>query len=370
MERPVEKISAPGLEVMTVRRPTYDKHFITAHPTNEDDPYSMFEAVAAFTKSRHAHIVSQFIFGGSDLIGTGVPEAERYNGYRDWPVTWIHGSGESGAKLSGTQALAITGPIDTIWMDGEALGSVIEDEHARYCLLGDVRPRNTEQSRSEQTAETFRRMEEALQQAGMSFLNVVRTWIYLDRILDWYDDFNVVRNGFFEEHDVYRNLVPASTGIGVANPQGAALVTDVMAIQPKDDKLRIQAVPSPLQCPALDYKSSFSRAIEIEMPQYRKLCVSGTASIEPGGKTVHVGDVDKQVQLTMEVIGAILESRRMDWKDTTRAIAYFKDIKDAPVYHRYCSENGIPPLPVALAHADVCRDELLFELELDAVQCS
>ena len=153
MDPSLEKISAPGLEVMTVRRPTYDKHFITAHPTDEDDPYSMFEAVAAFTRSKHAHIVSQFIFGGSDLVGFGVPEAERYNGYRDWPVTWIHGHGKSGARLSGTQALAITGPINTIWVDGEAMGSVIEDEDARYCLLGDVRPRDLEQSRPDQARE-------------------------------------------------------------------------------------------------------------------------------------------------------------------------------------------------------------------------
>jgi hypothetical protein len=69
----------------------------------------------------------------------------------------------------------------------------------------------------------------------------------------------------------------------------------------------------------------------------------------------------------MEVVHAILRSREMDWKDTTRAIAYFKDMKHLPLFERYCQEHNMADLPVAIAHGDICREELLFELELDAV---
>jgi len=51
----------------------------------------------------------------------------------------------------------------------------------------------------------------------MDFSHVARTWLYLDNLLDWYDDFNVVRTSFFRKHDVFRGLVPASTGIGGSN---------------------------------------------------------------------------------------------------------------------------------------------------------
>ena len=67
------------------------------------------------------------------------------------------------------------------------------------------------------------------------------------------------------------------------------------------------AVPSPLQCPALDYGSSFSRAVELVAGDHRRLFVSGTASISPEGHTLHVGDVDAQVARTMEVVEAMLE---------------------------------------------------------------
>ena len=100
---------------------------------------------------------------------------------------------------------------------------------------------------------------------------------------------------------------------------------------------------------------------------HRRLYISGTASIEPGGATAHVGDVDKQIDLTMDVVEAILESRDMGWSDTTRAAAYFKDVESIPAFASYCRAKGLPPLPVAIAHSDICRDDLLFEIEMDAV---
>jgi hypothetical protein len=57
----------------------------------------------------------------------------------------------------------------------------------------------------------------------------------------------------------------------------------------------------------------------------------------------------------------------MDWKDVSRAIAYFKNMEDAPLLDLYCKKNNLPALPIAIAHGDICRDDLLFEIEADAV---
>ncbi|HUW30685.1 MAG TPA: hypothetical protein VM223_03670, partial [Planctomycetota bacterium] len=162
--------------------------------------------------------------------------------------------------------------------------------------------------------------------------------------------------------------VPPSTGVGVDNPAGAALIADVLAIQPRTDRVCIEAVPSPLQCPALDYKSSFGRAAEVVFPSHRVLYVSGTASIDSAGKSAYVGDIHKQIQLTMDVVHAILQSRKMEWGDSARAVAYFKDIDDTGVFGDFCRNNGLAELPVVPAHADICRDDLLFEFEVDAVK--
>ena len=112
------------------------------------------------------------------------------------------------------------------------------------------------------------------------------------------------------------------------------------------------------------------RAVEIDQPGSRLLTISGTASIEPGGETVHLDDTKKQIELTMEVVHEILKSRNMDWEDTARAIAYFKDDSEAYMLEEYCIENNLPELPVAISHADVCRHDLLFEIELDAVKAN
>jgi hypothetical protein len=80
-----------------------------------------------------------------------------------------------------------------------------------------------------------------------------------------------------------------------------------------------------------------------------------------------VGDVENQIALTMEVVGAILQSRRMSWADTSRAIAYFKDIEDAPLLDEYRRRKHLPHIPIAVAHGDICRGDLLFEIEIDAV---
>jgi enamine deaminase RidA (YjgF/YER057c/UK114 family) len=258
-------------------------------------------------------------------------------------------------------------PVKSLEYEQETVGMYFEDEYAEYCILGDVRPSNVSVSRELQTRETFEKIECILGMIGMDFSNVVRTWMYLDRLLEWYGPFNRVRTRFFEERGVFDRLVPASTGIGVCNPAGAALITDAFAVKPKDTSITIEEVESPMQCSATDYKSSFSRAVEIGYPDYRRLMISGTASITPDGKTAHLDDTKSQIELTMEVVQAILKSRDMDWEETTRAICYFKDMRDAPLYTRYCRENNLPKFPVALAHADVCRDDLLFEIELDTL---
>lgn len=143
---------------------------------------------------------------------------------------------------------------------------------------------------------------------------------------------------------------------------------DVLAVQPKTDQLKIQVIPSPLQNPALNYKSSFSRAVELVYPTHKSVLISGTASIDPAGKTVYQDNPEKQISLTLDVVKAILVSRGMGWGDLFRGIAYFKDMDYLPLYRAIAAELGIPRFPLAVSHADVCRHDLLFEIEVDAVQ--
>ena len=246
------------------------------------------------------------------------------------------------------------------------VGTVFETSDAVYCYLEQIVPRDIGASPGEQTLDIFLQIEEGVRLAGMNFSNVIRTWFFLNKILDWYDEFNQARTPFLEARGRFEHLVPASTGVGMRNLFGAAGVAGALAVTPKRDGVGIFEVASPMQCPALDYRSSFSRAVEIDRDGHRELYVSGTASIEPGGQTVYLEDVHRQIGLSMDVVAAILESRNMTWHDCTRAIAYNTDKNNSSNFREYLRERGLERLPVTLMHADICRSDLLFEIELEA----
>jgi enamine deaminase RidA (YjgF/YER057c/UK114 family) len=254
--------------------------------------------------------------------------------------------------------------------NGHTVGICYEDAYAEYCLLTGVLPPDLSASRPDQTTAVFEGIEDALKDAGMTFDNVARTWLYMDKILEWYDPFNRARDAFFRARNVYDKLVPASTGIGSANLCGSAITACAIALKPKGGNVKVEAVPSPLQCAALQYGSSFSRAVEIATPEYKTLLISGTASIEPGGATAYVDDVEKQIQLTMDVVEAILVSRGMGWSDTTRAVMYLKKPEYMKPWQAWLQARGLTAMPLITVEADVCRDDLLVELELDAVKAT
>jgi len=365
----ITRTKAAGLDIVSLARPGLVEYYITACPARGKSQFSMFESVANFVKDVDATIVTQDVFGPCKYHRDGMFAMKAVNGSVNWPVAWVEGDGYVADALTGTQVYAISGTaVEPIVVDGRHVGAIYEDNDAKYCLLGDISSKNHKAPRFQQAYETFERMEAALLSAGMDFSHVVRTWLYATKILEWYGDLNKARDQFFRERGVFEGLVPASTGIGVFNPAKAAVVADVFAVKPKTENVQIEKIASPLQCAALDYKSSFSRAVEVRVPDHTTLLISGTASIQPGGKTAHTGNLAKQIDLTMQVVYAILESRGMGWGDVSRAAAYFKDIKEAPMLYKYYNENKISIPPIAIAHADICRDDLLFEIELDAIK--
>ncbi len=363
MDKSVVK-TGRSLQIVEFPHDGVTAHFITAQAT-EETMHSVVDQVTAEMAARNARIAFQYVFGGRKFYPKAVSAIEKL----DWPLTLLHGDACSGSTITGTQFIALSGAELHPVMDGDRkVGNWYDTDDARYCLLGDLRADDLSLGREAQAQAVFEKMETLLKQADMEFTDIARTWLYLNHLLEWYDEFNVVRTNFFKEKGTFDKMVPASTGIGAGTAAGEEMVAALLAVKPKHDGVKVFPVASPLQCPALDYKSSFARAVEIDQPGSRLLTISGTASIEPGGKTVHLGNTEKQIELTMEVVHEILKSRDMDWENTARAIAYFKDDSEAHLLEKYCLEHNLPELPVAISHADVCRHDLLFEIELDAVK--
>ncbi len=352
------------VDICSFSRPSGDTHYMTARAEADGEPGAAFRELGEAARDREAIVVSQTVFGDSRYCGEGMAAIESAFGKVDWPITWLDGGP---AKL-GTQITALTGITVNRIRHGEVvLGSEFEDEFARYCFFGNMRSQDSTAARRQQVLDTFKMMEQVLDEVGMGFDHVVRTWLYIDSILDWYDELNEARTEFFEQHQVFSHMMPASTGIGVPNRHGTALVAECIGVQAKGGTVDVHEVESPLQCAASDYRSSFSRAAEAVLPDHRRLYVSGTASIGEEGDTVYLGQIEAQIGRTMEVVQAILESRGMNWENLSRGVAYFRDIADLPVFSRYCEEHGIPQGVLLETEAVVCRDDLLFELEANAI---
>ncbi len=365
----IERSCAPGLHEVRARRNGIEEIFVTASREDHAAPEAMFARVAKTLERRGARPLSQEVFGiPRDVVG--LPALRASLGEPRWPVTWVEDGAENLGGIGGTQVWAVAGcDVSAHECGGDVVGCVFEDAFARYGVIGGMVPPDAEASPYDQAAAVFDRMQSTLHALDMDFRDVVRTWFYNRRILEWYGPFNQARTAFFNRLELFHAVVPASTGIGGCNPAGAALTAHAFAVRPKHAGVRAFAVPSPLQCPAIEYGSAFSRALEVATPDgARRLTVSGTASIAPEGATQYVGDIDAQIARTMEVVEAILQERGMEWSDVTRAIAYFKDGTQTPPFRRYCESQGLAQLPVLCVHQDVCRDDLLFEVEADSMK--
>lgn len=345
--------------MVTLERGGLQERFISVR-RNGSDALAIFDDFPPAS----GNLAAQLVFGGC-----GFHDAARARmAGAGWPLLWVQGDVCSGTHVAGVQALALDGiPLRRVTLADRVVGSFWSDADADYCLLAGLLPTELQADRSAQTRTCFEQMETALKTVGMDFSHVVRTWLFLDNLLDWYGEFNAARTAFFQARGVFGRLIPASTGIGAGNPLGAALAAGALAIRPKHNGVSIREVASPLQGPATAYRSSFSRAVEVDFPDRRLLIISGTASIAPAGQSLYAGDVGQQIQHTLDVVAAILKSRGMGWEHTARAVGYFQNFHDLPLFEACCRARHMPPLPLAPAHATVCRRDLLFELELDAV---
>lgn len=126
---------------------------------------------------------------------------------------------------------------------------------------------------------------------------------------------------------------------------------------------------------AYDYPrpSSFSRGLRIELGNYSLILISGTASVDENGKTVHEGNLRAQCWRTYRNITGLLKSEGATWRDVVRATCYLRDIerdyKDFnEVRTAFFTWLGLDPLPASTGiQARLCRESLLVEIEAIAI---
>lgn len=119
--------------------------------------------------------------------------------------------------------------------------------------------------------------------------------------------------------------------------------------------------------------SSFSRGMRIDLNGLTILLISGTASIDEHGVSVHIGDFRAQLRRTYDNITGLLASEGCTWHDIVRTTCYLRDIdRDYEAFNeertKFFAEQGLDPLPASTGiQAHLCRPELLIEIEAIAM---
>jgi enamine deaminase RidA (YjgF/YER057c/UK114 family) len=119
--------------------------------------------------------------------------------------------------------------------------------------------------------------------------------------------------------------------------------------------------------------SSFSRGLRLDIKGVTILLISGTASIDENGLTVHEGDFRAQTLRTYHNITNLLAAEGATWKDIVRTTCYLRDIeRDYAAFNevrtKFFEELGLDPLPASTGiQAILCRPDLLVEMEAMAI---
>ena len=243
----------------------------------------------------------------------------------------------------------------------------------------------------QQAEEAFAALGKVLGAVHASFADVVRVWLYQGGIVEVeegverYRELNRARTDFFENYDFNANplakqqighaIYPASTGIGTLEH---GLVTTSLSVQTDREDVEILSLENPQQTSAFDYPKEYSikspkfaRAMAIRIGDHLTTWVSGTASIV-NSETVHIGDAAGQTEQTLDNIEKLISAEnfaRQGWADAGATLAdlakirvYVKHLEDYQKCREVC-ERRLGQIPAIYAQADVCRPDLLVEIE-------
>lgn len=306
------------------------------------------------------------------------------------PVTTFVVQPPCGGAALGVELWAAGGAGVTVKRFGPDLLSV-ESEGIRWVYCGGIgSAKRAEAGPYAEAMSDFRLMERRLVRAGVGFDRVVRTWLYVNQITvgddgrQRYQELNRARTDFFRGLRLCaknraewapETIYPASTGIGTG---GTHITMSCMALDSKRPDVFLMPLENPQQTSACDYQPKyspqspkFSRGMAVVQGTFVVTLVSGTASIV-NSKSVHPGNIIRQTEQTIENIERLIAPENFarhgltgsgaTLRDIAKLRVYVKNPKDYEKCRKVC-ERRLPRVPAIYLHADVCRPDLLVEIE-------
>lgn len=243
---------------------------------------------------------------------------------------------------------------------------------------------------------SFNYLHDLYDHLGLTFNNIVRQWNYVGEILSketidgrdrqHYQMFNETRSNFYKHYRTCTDF-PAATGIGMLY---LGVCIDSFSVT-GNENLKIIPVNSPVQSESYKYGQQvlvgtpdcslkqnqppqFERAKLIALNNASRLLISGTAAIL-GEETVGIGDVEEQTRITIKNIQALSSAENLKSKfpeiksipDTYSYIRVYVKYKDDISKVREICKKAYGNTPATYVVADICRDNLLVEIEAELV---
>ena len=253
---------------------------------------------------------------------------------------------------------------------------VLENADGRFLFAGGLHGDVINFGIQQQSAEVFHMMGEVMRREGFPVNSIIRQWNYIEQITRFdgpdqhYQMFNNARADFYGKTD-WSNGYPAATGIG-ANLGGILVDLDAAVFArsecyatPIDNKLQIAAhAYSDQVLEAAQQKKAtpkFERAKSMTFDDRRIVYISGTAAIRGEESLVGVG-LGRQLHITMENIGQLIGKAKL------KMLRVYLKEKSFYEEARELLEGYGLNIPISYMWADVCRDELLIEIEGIAIE--
>jgi enamine deaminase RidA (YjgF/YER057c/UK114 family) len=266
-----------------------------------------------------------------------------------------------------------------------------QQKSLRFVHIGDLRFETTQyencQSKEEWLFSYWEYLDSMLNKVNFSGDDIIRLWLYINDIteqengIENYQLANRVRSKYFERHKFFKtlkldyNAFPASTGIGTKD---TTLAMHCIALRPLNKDVYITPLENPHQYHTVDYNEKhgpyppkFSRGAAVIYQKKGFIFVSGTASIVKS-ETVFVENPEKQCKQTLQNIDELLSKKNLirygirASEEGLNSLAYvkiyLKKRNHFSIIKKVC-KNYLPDIPMLFLEADICRSELLVEIE-------
>jgi enamine deaminase RidA (YjgF/YER057c/UK114 family) len=368
---------------LCIRRAGRNQCFLVAATAGPARPSSaagdIYARIARTLSDTKMQIVQERIFGSiagrKDILFARRSAMRECGIPSDGPLTYIEGKPAWGEGLAGVIIRAVSAelPVTPILRDGSQCGRKWSESGAEFLILQNMHSRSTSAAPAAQAGDMIEQADSILKAIDFSFHNVQRTWFYLSDILGWYGPFNQARSNLYSRFGIMpgpddnTRRLPASTGVSGENPEGSAGAMDLFAIKTEPGSIvSTTRLTNPVQNEAPTYGSAFSRAVVVRQSDCSLIEVSGTAAIDTAGKSLYPGDIDAQIVCTLDKIEALIAQEKAGLSDICAATVFVKKPEFFARFWKLAGERGLSDLPCVCVVSDICREELLFEIDAEA----